>query len=150
MAMNQRKKMIIGGTVILAAILAMTLLSVKEFSVYFYTPEEAIHDAKKLSGHKIRVGGMVLAGSKVWNAEDLSLGFTLTNFQDANIKVSYKGTPPDMFKENAGVVVEGFIDAEGASMVAKELIVKHSEEYRIPNDPHSVNADLLKKSILEQ
>jgi cytochrome c-type biogenesis protein CcmE len=54
-----------------------------------------------------------------------------------------------MFKENSGVVVEGRIDAAGKKMVSQRLMVKHSEEYKKPDAHHSVDKELLEKSIFK-
>ena len=56
-----------------------------------------------------------------------------------------------MFKENQGVVVEGKLDnVNASSMTSKKLMVKHSEEYKIP-DKHQMSKEkeLLEKSIFK-
>ena len=67
----------------------------------------------------------------------------------SEIKISHNGTPPDMFKENQGVVVEGRLSPDGKSMVAKRLMVKHSEEYKKPEDHSTMNKALLEESIFK-
>jgi cytochrome c-type biogenesis protein CcmE len=117
--------------------------------VYFYTPQEAFAKAADINDKTIKVGGMVKAGTVVWKPEDLALDFVMTDMQGVDIEVSHKGTPPDMFKENAGVVVEGRIEADGKKMVSQRLMVKHSEEYKTPDSHHSVDKELLEKSIFK-
>ena len=143
-------KWVIGGGIVLAAIIVMSLLSINANSVYFFTPDEAVAQASDLQEKKIKVGGMVQPGSRDWTPKDLDLKFTLTDFKGHDIKVAYKGTPPDMFKEGSGVVVEGHIAQDGKSFVAQTLLVKHSEEYKKPDEGHSYDKELIKESMLKK
>jgi cytochrome c-type biogenesis protein CcmE len=142
-------KWMIGGAVILVGALAVSNLKFSDNVVYFYTPQEAFAKAAEINDKTIKVGGMVKAGSVVWKPEELSLDFVMTDMQSVDIAVSHKGTPPDMFKENAGVVVEGRIEPDGKKMVSQRLMVKHSEEYKTPDSQHSVDKELLEKSIFK-
>ena len=54
-----------------------------------------------------------------------------------------------MFKEGQGVVVEGRIDETGKVMISKSLMVKHSEEYKKPDDHSSMNKALLEESLFK-
>ena len=100
-------KWIIGGTVIAVAVVAISLVQLGDNVVYFYTPGEAHAKAAELEGKNIKLGGMVLAGTVKWVPESLTLDFTVSDLKGVEIAVSHKGTPPDMFKEGQGVVVEG-------------------------------------------
>jgi cytochrome c-type biogenesis protein CcmE len=60
------------------------------------------------------------------------LAFTLTDGR-ASISVRHHGTPPDLFGENRGAVVEGRWTAEGY-FHATQILAKHSEEYKAPHD----------------
>jgi cytochrome c-type biogenesis protein CcmE len=142
-------KWIVGGAVILVAGLAVSNLQFGDNVVYFYTPQEAYAKAADIDTKTIKVGGMVKAGTVQWKPEDLALNFVMTDMQGTDIEVSHKGTPPDMFKENSGVVVEGRIEADGKKMVSQRLMVKHSEEYKKPDAQHSVDKELLEKSIFK-
>lgn len=142
-------KWLIGGAVIVAAVVAMASLNLGSNLVYFYTPAEAYAKSTELEGKNIKVGGMVKPGSVNWQAEALSLNFTMHDFNGHDITVAHKGTPPDMFKEGQGVVVEGMLAKDGKSMISKSLMVKHSEEYKKPDATHSVNKELLEKSMFK-
>jgi len=152
--MNQKKKgsarWIVGGTVIAVAVVAMSLVELGDNVVYFYTPDEAQAKAAELEGRNIKVGGMVMAGTVDWVPETLSLSFTVSDLKGHEIRVAHKGTPPDMFKEAQGVVVEGLLAADGKSIQARKLMVKHSEEYKKPGDHASVNKELLEKSLFKE
>ncbi|MCX6118969.1 MAG: cytochrome c maturation protein CcmE [Proteobacteria bacterium] len=143
-------KWMIGIAVIAGAIVAVAMTQINANTVYFYTPEEVSAKSQELSSKVIKVGGMVIAGSVDWKAEDLDLSFTMTDLKNHEIRVNHKGTPPDMFKEGQGVVVEGTISADGKSMKSRKLLVKHSEEYKKQGD-HSqgVSKELLEKSMFK-
>ncbi len=146
---KNNSKWVIGGVVIAAAILIISLLNLGDNIVYFYTPDEAVEKASTLDGKVIKVGGMVKAGTVQWKPENLNLSFIVTDFKTHEIQVSHTGTPPDMFKENSGVIVEGRITGDGKSITSHKLMVKHSEEYKKPDEGHSVDKELLKKSIFK-
>lgn len=146
---HRRNKWLLGGLVLAVTVLGLSFLNLEAYTVYFYTPEEAVQKAASLQGKDIKVGGMVLPGSSRWEAETLALNFVISDLNKRQIAVSYRGSPPDMFKENQGVVVEGKIAADGRSFVARTLMVKHSEEYKVPEQGHSIDKELLEKSIFK-
>ena len=78
----------------------------------------------------------------------MSLKFIISNLRGTEIAVATPA-PPDMFKEGQGVIVEGQIASNGQSMLSKGLMVKHSEEYQKPDAHHSLEPELLKKSIFK-
>lgn len=149
MAKKNATKWIIGGSIIAAAVVSMSFLNLGDNLIYFYTPDEAFAKAADLEGKTIKVGGMVKGGSVQWTPEQLALKFVMTDLKGHEIEVSHTGTPPDMFKENSGVVVEGRIDNAGRSMVSKNLMVKHSEEYKEAGDHTSMDKALLEKSLFK-
>jgi cytochrome c-type biogenesis protein CcmE len=142
-------KWIIGGAVIVVAIIVIASLNLGDNLVYFYTPGEAVAKAADLSGQTIKVGGMVQAGSMKWVPETLDLSFTLTDLKGHDISVSHKGTPPDMFKEGSGCVVEGRLEDAGKHIVSRNLLVKHSEEYKPQGDHSTMDKELLERSLFK-
>jgi len=146
----QSTKWMIGIAIIGAAVLAISLSQISSNVVYFYTPEEIVLKAKTLQSQTIKVGGMVVAGSVDWKPEDLTLAFTISDLKGHEIRVTHKGTPPDLFKEGQGVVVEGRISPDGLTMASRKLMVKHSEEYKKPGDhANSIDKELLEKSLFK-
>ena len=144
-------KWFIGGLIIASTIIGMSILTLDNYSVYFYTPDEAYAKAHELNGKNIKIGGLVKEGSVTWTPETLSLSFQLTDFSKHDIHVRHHGTPPDMFKEGQGVVVEGKLEKSGEHFTAKTLMVKHSEEYKAPEDPkHSMDKQLIERSMLKK
>jgi len=147
---SKSTKWLIGIGVIACAIVAIAMTQLSSNVVFFYTPDEAQAKSEDISDQTIKVGGMVVPGSVDWKAEKLDLAFTISDLKGHEIRVQHKGTPPDMFKEGQGVVVEGLITADGKSMMSRKLMVKHSEEYKKPGDhAGSINKELLEKSIFK-
>lgn len=139
---------------LLAAIAGMGALIISTLNmgdnlVYFYTPAEALSKTQDLQDKTIRLGAMVKTGTLKWEPEQLKLQFELTDFKGHELTVRHKGTPPDLFKEGAGVVVEGRLSADGKSFTSQKMFVKHSEEYKAPDDSVVVDHELLQKSIFK-
>ena len=65
----QSKKWLLGSGMILVAVFGISLLSLKGNSVYFYTPAEAVSQARTLSQKELRIGGMVKSSSVDWEAK---------------------------------------------------------------------------------
>lgn len=149
MAKKSKKKWLIGGIVIAASVITVSFASLQENLVYFYTPTEATAKAAELSAQTIKVGGLVKPDSVNWKPEELSLSFVITDPNGNDIDVKHKGTPPDMFKEGQGVVVEGRIDESGRTIISRNLMVKHSEEYKKPDDHSSMNKALIEQSMFK-
>ena len=147
-----KTKWVIGLGVIAAMVLMIALINLGGNLVYFYTPSEAFAAGESLRDKNIKIGGMVVAGSVDEGSVDegkQKLRFTMTDFKGHDIRVVHAGITPDLFREGQGVVAEGYFDVVDAEMRTHTLMVKHSEEYRVPHDTQIENKDLLIKSILD-
>ena len=60
----------------------------------------------------------------------MTIDFVVTDGQAAT-PVTFKGIPPDLFREKSGVVAEGQFRPDG-SFVATNLLAKHDEKYQPP------------------
>jgi cytochrome c-type biogenesis protein CcmE len=123
-------KFVAGGAVIAAALAYMIYAGVTQSAVYFVTPSEL--RAAPVVGKAYRLGGLVQPGSLKWEPRSLDLSFTLSDGK-ATVPVRHKGTPPDLFGEGRGAVVEGGWTADGY-FKASLILAKHSEEYKAPHD----------------
>ena len=128
--MSGPRKFVVGGAVIACALAYMIYAGVTQSAVYFVTPTELA--AAPVPGKTYRLGGMVLPGSVKWEPRTLDLAFTLSDGK-ATVAVRHNGTPPDLFGENRGAVVEGRWTPEGY-FKATQILAKHSEEYQAPHD----------------
>ena len=95
----------------------------------FYSPTE-IKEANINQDTLIRAGGMVKKGSIYKSTDSLNVSFTVTDYQN-DLVINYKGILPDLFAENAGVVVRGNLNKDG-SFKAIEVLAKHDENYMPP------------------
>src|SRR5262245_42157830 len=141
--MRGKTKFIVGGAVILAALGYLVYAGVSQSVTYFVTPAELA--AAPVPGKAYRLGGMVKPGTLTWNPRSLDLAFTLSDGQ-ASVPVRHKGTPPDLFAEGRGAVVEGTWTADGY-FKAGLIMAKHSEEYKAPHDPSQAGYKQLLKTL---
>ncbi len=103
--------------------------------VYYWTPSEMAAQGPKAYGPTVRLGGVVRPGSLKWEPEKTRLTFQVADNRTATssvIDVESHSTPPQMFREGIGVVVEGTYSASKI-FAANRLMVNHSNEYRPPD-----------------
>lgn len=141
--MIKRTKFIGGGAVIVVALGYMIYAGVTQSAVYFVTPSEI--QAAPVAGKSYRLGGLVAPGSLKWEPKTLDLTFTLTDGK-ASVPVRHTGTPPDLFGERRGAVVEGNWNP-GGYFKATLILAKHSEEYKAPHDANDAGYRELIKSL---
>jgi cytochrome c-type biogenesis protein CcmE len=113
--------------------------------VYYWGPAEVAKAGEKAVGATIRLGGQVAPGTVKYSADSSSLTFEVRDAK-AVVKVHSSGVPPQMFRENVGVVVEGTMTAGGV-FESNRLMVSHDNEYRPPKAGSDVaTADLMKST----
>ena len=109
-------------------IIFLTLKSLEDNIVYFFSPTE-IHNKSDISfNKKIRVGGLVKTGSI--NKEENTINFIITDLKN-EIIVSYTGLVPNLFSEGKGVVAEGKLK-DKKYFIANKILAKHDENYMPP------------------
>jgi len=134
---------IIAILVILGGIAFLTFGKLEKNLVYFVTPTEILKKGASALNQSVRLGGMVRKGTIQWDPEKVYLEFILTDNQKEVRVVSHE-TPPQMFQEEMGVVVEGKMLVQGY-FEAERLMVKHSNEYHPPKEgekPHLIYKDI--------
>ena len=117
--------------VLIGSLLATWLVvsALSENMNLFYSPSEILGvdiDENVI----IRAGGMVKQGSIEKSKDSLNIRFTVTDYQNELI-INYEGILPDLFDENAGVVVRGNLKTDG-TFKAIEVLAKHDENYMPP------------------
>ena len=105
----------------------------------FYSPTE-IKEAEVDEVTLIRAGGMVKEDSIIKDTRTLNVTFTVTDYQN-DLEINYEGILPDLFAENAGVVVRGNLKKDG-TFKAIEVLAKHDENYMPPEVAKLINEDL--------
>ncbi|WIM81362.1 cytochrome c maturation protein CcmE [Gallibacterium anatis] len=138
--MNPRRKsrlylvlFVLAGIAIAAGLM---LYALRQNIDLFYTPSEVIYgknnddSLKPEPGQRIRVGGMVVAGTVERDPQSLKVKFQLNDIGPA-INVEYEGILPDLFREGQGIVAQGTLK-DATTLVASEVLAKHDENYVPP------------------
>jgi cytochrome c-type biogenesis protein CcmE len=113
--------------------------------VYYWTPTDLEAAGNKAYGATIRLGGMVAKGSVHGQTGVSGLEFDVKDAARV-VHVKSAGVPPQMFRENVAVVVEGTM-TRGGYFQCNRLMVSHSNEYRAPKGPHKMDKDELQKMM---
>ncbi len=128
MKAKHQRLLVISLSVISMVVGALIFLNhFKDNLVFFYNPTQIIEH--KVSANKlIRVGGLVKNNSVSRNSNVLS--FVITDNQN-EIKISYQGIVPNLFREGQGVVAQGVFKQDNI-FYADNLLAKHDEKYMPP------------------
>jgi cytochrome c-type biogenesis protein CcmE len=122
---GRRLALIAAALAVVGAAAGLALYALSDSIVFFYSPSEVVQKALR-PGARLRVGGLVKSGSVVKSAGE-TVAFVVTDGAN-DLKVSYSGLLPDLFRENQGVVAEGVLAAPD-EMRAETILAKHDERY---------------------
>ena len=106
----------------------LILNALNENILYFNSPSDIKSNPDINFDKKIRVGGMVKRNTL--QISDQEIRFIITDFKN-EIRVSFKGTVPNLFAEGKGVVAEGKLQ-DKKFFVAERILAKHDENYMPP------------------
>jgi cytochrome c-type biogenesis protein CcmE len=146
-AMRRRTRWFMFIAVAVAAIAFIVIAAggINKNLVYYWTPSDLHAAGDKAYGASIRLGGMVVKGS-IRNQNSASgVEFDVKDTTGV-VHVKSSGVPPQMFRENVGVVVEGTMSRNGY-FKCNRLMVAHSNEYRAPKAGHPVDNKELEKMM---
>jgi cytochrome c-type biogenesis protein CcmE len=133
-----RRKILIFAVVFgVAVATVLGLTAFEENLLYFYTPTQ-VKAGEAPQTHSFRVGGLVVDGSVLREADSLKVQFDLTDNEET-MTVEYTGILPDLFREGQGIVAMGSIQA-GGRFVADEVLAKHDENYMPPEVAEALEA----------
>jgi cytochrome c-type biogenesis protein CcmE len=116
----------VGGAAVLA------LSGMTEQAAFYYAPSDLVGKPVP-TDRAVRLGGMVEKGSIKRKPDGVSIDFAVIDptTPGARVPVFFRGVPPDLFKEDSGVVAEGRFNPDG-SFTAENLLAKHDERYMPP------------------
>jgi len=143
MRRSSRRYTIIAILVAAGAFLAIAAGGINKNLVYYWTPTDLYANGSKAYGATIRLGGMVAPGSIRGRSGTSGIEFDVKDAARV-VHVTSNGVPPQMFRENIGVVVEGTLTHSG-TFQCNRLMVSHSNEYRAPKKGHALTKDELQK-----
>lgn len=145
-------KFLVGGLLILAAIVYLIASSTQSAAQYFYTVDELRGQGAKAVGKNLRVSGVVLGDTIQYDAKSLELRFSIAQVTDntklidaagglaaalkaaaadpnsARVPVVYIGPKPDLMKPEAQAIVTGKLGEDGV-FHADELLLKCPTRY---------------------
>lgn len=148
-----RVKFIIGGVLILAAVVYLIASSTQANAEYFMTVDELKAQGQSVVGRNLRISGAVVGKSIQYDPQTLTLTFDVAHVPGDNreieaegglaavlhaavvdpnrsrIKVTYTGPKPDLLKDEAQAIMTGQYGADGV-FHADELLLKCPTKYQ--------------------
>lgn len=125
-------KFMIAGLTLIALIVALIVYGSLTASSYYLTvseiQEQAQNNDARVLGQRIRVNGAVVADSEDWNAQEVTLRFSIEDENGAQLPIVFYGPRPDNFQRAASAIVEGELLADG-SFRADTLLLKCPSRY---------------------
>ena len=132
---RHKRTAIIVGALAAIAIAAYFVLNAFESNLVFFFSPSQVANGEAPQNRTFRIGGLVKEGSV--SRDNMTTSFVVTDTAK-DIKVSYTGILPDLFREGKGVVVQGKLDAT-EHFAATEVLAKHDENYMPPEAQHAVD-----------
>jgi cytochrome c-type biogenesis protein CcmE len=125
---KERRLALVGiALAMLGLAVGLALYALSGSIVFFRTPTEVTQGAVPPDA-RVRIGGLVKEGSVIRSGE--SIAFAITDTAN-EVKVTYHGIVPDLFREGQGVVAEGVLGRD-RTLTADNVLAKHDERYMPP------------------
>jgi cytochrome c-type biogenesis protein CcmE len=145
-------KFLIGGLLIIAAIVYLVVSTLQSTAQYFYTVSEVQTKGLSLVGRNLRVSGAVLGDTIQYDSATLTISFLMANITNdtaeierlgglaqvlhlavsdpaiPQMRVVYVGPKPDLLKNEAQAIVTGRLGEDGV-FYADELLLKCPTRY---------------------
>jgi len=146
------RKTIIAVLVIAVALIALLIATTRSSTQYFLTVSELQSGETDMTGRNVRMSGVVLGETIVYDPQTLDLSFEVAQIPGDHrvikemggmavvleqavldptlprITIHYNGVKPDLLKHEAQAIVSGSLDANGVFQ-AKELLLKCPSKY---------------------
>ena len=148
-----RSKFIIGGVVILAAVVFLIFSATQANAEYFMTVDELKTQGQSVVGRNLRISGAVVGDTIQYDPQTLTLTFQVANVPGDNaeieaagglaavlhaavadpnrtrMEVVYSGPKPDLLKDEAQAIMTGQVGSDGV-FHADELLLKCPTKYQ--------------------
>ena len=149
---SPRIKFLLGGLLILAAVVYLIASSTQASAQYFMTVDELSTKGSSLVDKNVRVSGAVIGDTISYDTSTLTLSFTVAHVSGDNaeiekegglavvlhqavidpsrskLKVVYVGVKPDLMRNEAQAIMTGHMGADGV-FYAEELLLKCPTKY---------------------
>ncbi len=126
---NRRFIKVLISITFLSIAIGLILIALQDNLVFFHSPSE-VKEKKFLSTQRIRVGGLVIKNSVNFSPSKAVVSFQITDLNE-NLQIVYQGILPDLFREEQGIIAEGYLISED-SFEADQVLAKHDENYMPP------------------
>ncbi len=147
-----RMKFIIGGLLIIAAVVYLIISSTRASAQYFLTVEELNQKGAEAQGRELRISGAVIGDTIQYDPESLTLKFTVAHIPGDNneieaqgglgevlhqavvdtsrprLEVVYQDVKPDLLRNEAQAIMTGRLGEDGI-FYAEELLLKCPTKY---------------------
>lgn len=148
----QRTKFILGGLLILAAVVYLIVSSTQASAEYFMTIDELNAEGPDVVGKSLRASGAVIGDSIQYDPATLTLSFEVAHVPGDNadieaqgglakvlheavidptrsrMQVVYQGPKPDLLRDEAQAIMTGKLGEDGI-FYAEELLLKCPTKY---------------------
>jgi cytochrome c-type biogenesis protein CcmE len=146
-----RAKFLVAGVILLAAVVFLIVTNLTSQQEYFMTVNELMSRQDEIAGRNVRISGVVLGDTIVYDGETLS--FTVANIPDSAAEIEdegglaevlhqavndtssqrvqvvlYNEPKPDLLKHEAQAIVTGSLGDDGV-FYADELLLKCPTRY---------------------
>jgi len=151
---GNKAKFIIGGILIVAAIIYLIVSSATANAQYFLTVEETLQKsvAGEIDGRNLRISGAVIGDTIQYDKDTLTLSFTIAHVPGdnkdieaegglakalhnavkdpnrAHLEVVHEGPMPDLLQNEAQAILTGYLEDDG-TFYAEELLLKCPTKY---------------------
>lgn len=147
-----RLKFLIGGLLIVAAVIYLIITSTQASAQYFMTIAELDEKGSQVVGRNLRVSGAVIGDSIQYDPQTLTLRFTVAHVPGDNkeieaqgglaavlhsavsdparprLQVVYQGVKPDLLHDESQAIITGKLGEDGM-FYAEELLLKCPTKY---------------------
>jgi cytochrome c-type biogenesis protein CcmE len=124
------RSFIVGGIVILAAVIYLVYANTQATAAYYMTVAELRH-CTNCTAQSVRVAGIVQKGSIVRNDAKQEVSFSIADGSGSQpLSVVYSGIIPDIFAPGIQVVVEGHYSGQGPFQ-AQTLLAKCPSKFQV-------------------
>lgn len=149
---GSRTKFLLGGLLIIAAIVYLIVSSTRASAQYFLTIDELNAKGSSVAGRDLRISGAVMGDTIQYDPQTLTLSFTVANIPGDNkvidqqgglakvlhdavvdpnrarLQVVYVGPKPDLLRDEAQAIMTGKVGEDGVFR-ADELLLKCPTKY---------------------
>jgi cytochrome c-type biogenesis protein CcmE len=162
--MHGRGKFIIGGLLILAAVIYLIVTATQANAEYFMTVNELKSKGNTLIGRSLRISGAVVGDTIQFNPQTMELTFVIANVPGDNaaidaggglaavlhaavtdttrarLTIIYSGPKPDLLRDEAQAIMTGHLREDGI-FYADDLLLKCPTKYQEAVPSQAVNGN---------